>query len=384
MRGEESERDVGEVGDFLELALNGRERFESIKATIRRWKDPVLSARPERSTIGRAKAVETGGPRARESVLKIWMVAYDEPRSNNLRSRSARVRIESQYEVKGAPETGLVVIDRDQWWSYSPSDGAFHSDGRRSPAPGRSDIDRLFDPPTFKDFLTLVDLEVLGGENLAGRACVRARGVPQQGANIWSHHLAPGADAYDFLIDTERGVLLSISAILGGEPFEVSEVSEVSFDEVLGDELFIFTPPPGVEVGTAPKIAEHVTLEEAARRAPFKVLVPSDVLQSPPPDLQFIFSPERTHRGLKMAASLMLSCQSLPWFISQRATSDTTDDREWQSLEHSGSRLLTSEPGNLRGQRVVRISREGTTADLISELPLTEMADVAVTLIPAV
>ena len=65
-----------------------------------------------------------------------------------------------------------------------------------------------------------------------------------------------------------------------GEPFHQVSALEISFDEPITDDRFVFVPPPGEKVrraGAGPRPPEHLPLTEAQRRAPFTVLIPGRV-----------------------------------------------------------------------------------------------------------
>src|SRR5437762_218857 len=63
----------------------------------------------------------------------------------------------------------------------------------------------------------------------AGHECVRVRAVLRSGARLWPHWLPFGADEYEFHVQPERGVMLAVIARFGGEVFETSVVTQVTF-----------------------------------------------------------------------------------------------------------------------------------------------------------
>jgi hypothetical protein len=115
--------------------------------------------------------------------------------------------------------------------------------------------------------------EVTGCRGLAVRAIPRKLSdSPRLG-----RYVPGGASELELVADAERGVLLRLEARVEGGPFLVIELVEVHFDEVFADDVFVFQPPPGEEVrphGELPAMPEAMSLEEAARRAPFTVLAP--------------------------------------------------------------------------------------------------------------
>src|SRR5262249_13200146 len=62
------------------------------------------------------------------------------------------------------------------------------------------------------------------------------------------------------------------AALVDGEVFWSSEFEELAFDEELSPELFVFEPPPGVEIEPLERrMPERLSVAEAARRASFAV-----------------------------------------------------------------------------------------------------------------
>jgi hypothetical protein len=90
-----------------------------------------------------------------------------------------------------------------------------------------------------------LDLTVGGTTVWAGREAVRLVGVPRERWD-WEWEADPlswGADEYEVLVDTERGVLLRCASRLGGEDFDALEVEEIYFDERFGEDVFTSREP---------------------------------------------------------------------------------------------------------------------------------------------
>lgn len=85
-----------------------------------------------------------------------------------------------------------------------------------------------------------------GGEGvIAARRALRIRGLPAYDArSVYESggEAAPsvfaGADAVEFWVDAERGVLLRWSGRIGGEEYQATEITAVAFDEPLDERLF--------------------------------------------------------------------------------------------------------------------------------------------------
>jgi hypothetical protein len=57
--------------------------------------------------------------------------------------------------------------------------------------------------------------------------------------------LGTGADRYELVVDTERGVVLRSEAQLEGSPFLIIEIQDVGFDEPFPNDTFTLEAPPG-------------------------------------------------------------------------------------------------------------------------------------------
>ena len=93
--------------------------------------------------------------------------------------------------------------------------------------------------------LARLDLTVEGPLSWAGREAVRLRGVPgEQWDWGWDPDpLSWGADEYEVVVDTERGVLLRTASRLGGKDFDALEVEEIHFDEQFPEDVFSSREP---------------------------------------------------------------------------------------------------------------------------------------------
>jgi hypothetical protein len=93
--------------------------------------------------------------------------------------------------------------------------------------------------------LSRLDLRVEGPVVWAGREAVRLVGVPGE-AWDWEWDPDPlywGAEKYEVVVDTERGVLLRCASRLGGKDFDALEVEEIYFDERFGEDVFTSREP---------------------------------------------------------------------------------------------------------------------------------------------
>jgi hypothetical protein len=102
----------------------------------------------------------------------------------------------------------------------------------------------LFDPDNIAGLpLCALDLRVEGNTRQTGREAIRMVGVPVE---EWDHFPEPlwwGADEYEVLVDSERGVLLRCASRLNGEDFDALEAEEIHFDERFSRDVFASRQP---------------------------------------------------------------------------------------------------------------------------------------------
>jgi hypothetical protein len=133
----------------------------------------------------------------------------------------------------------LVVtnVQADQTVVASPQYTRYYQDGKD-----------IYDP---SNALLMVSLEPLGRATHAGREAIRVKAWPKD--DIDPNHplselLWAWADEYELLVDAERGSMLRVAAWIDGRQLMIREVTQVVFDETIPDDIFEFTPPPGVKI----------------------------------------------------------------------------------------------------------------------------------------
>jgi hypothetical protein len=172
-----------------------------------------------------------------------------------------------------------MVAGSGRWWAYSPQTGAVTNEDTADEQP---DTAAAYGDPLWRSLLDPADwipalwFEPRGDTEAIGRAAVLVAATTRE--QSWPAQFpfalqqTEGADAYELVVDSERGVVLRVAALLEGEVFWASEFEELAFDEDLADGLFVFEPPPGVEVRPLERRPpERLTVTEAAERASFGV-----------------------------------------------------------------------------------------------------------------
>jgi outer membrane lipoprotein-sorting protein len=349
-----------ELAELLELMYSAPERFTSLRATIRTWlhSERIRAAEEHRNELARGAVgvIRLGGEEEEASVEsemfeRLWIA----------RPGKWRSEIEGEH---------TQVTDGRRVWAYRPGWGTMvHEVEARS---DDGDVERLmFDP---SPFLAGVDLVVGDHETIAGRQGVRVRATPRKGFVDWHDWggLVPGADAYELVVDAERGVILRAAASLSGEPVAVTELVDVSFDEVFPPETFVFEPPEHERVLSTQDLQfnppEHVTIEEAVGKASFTVWIPA-----------------RVRPGWVM--NVMYFPANDAWEARESVLID------YRSQEDGGQLSLSERSASNDGEGGVRVSvdgaslhveRDGTAITLASEaLDREELAKLADSLVPA-
>jgi hypothetical protein len=226
---------VDELDDLRQLMWNARERWTTVKATVR---ERVDATRAEEA-FDRFEAQESPGSVARFGP-EIDLPPYLTKEVRVWARKPYRWRVETdQWNGDSYAEVG------DRAWR---SDLTYHGYGpEETEPPNLLPLDDLvawvFDPR-----IALTELDVVGmagSTEHARREAVMLVAMPGEDAR--RSHTGPlipsvlgwGWIAHDFelLVDAERGVLLRSSALLGGLEFARFEVVEVAFDEDLPEDV---------------------------------------------------------------------------------------------------------------------------------------------------
>jgi hypothetical protein len=366
---------MSELGDLLELLHRARDRWTTVRATIRSWRHLERSGAAWQAWqesraggawthFGVAGSAEPE-PETRETVTRLWI-------------ESDRIREENEGHLS---HLGIKV--GRLWWHYSDEGGAVSNED--NPEGGTSGVGEefrhLFDPSQVSGGARF---EILGGATVAGRDGIRVRALPRETDDPHRDlHLLFAADEHDLVVDAERGVLLRLAGRFRGEEFHVHELQEIAFDEQFEDDLFVFRPPAGErvrQVGPALRM-RVVSIDEAQREASFTVWIPRGL--DPGWQLRAHLMPADDRPSTPEAVFIhyFRDDASHQFSINERAAGEQDEFAgDWEELERSGERLLVaSEP-----QTRARVEREGTEITIHSQdLELERLFELVDLLVPA-
>ena len=381
------------LGEVLVLLHGARNRYRTVRAVIRSWHHHERrrrafarhseEMRAAGAGVSRTEFARRGDgrpqPAASASLLRLWWAPPD------------RLR-EDRESLDGESGVGMSITDAERWWHLGV-DGTFHSyeqmpgarSGMRQPS-----VDHLLDPAPL---LAGCDVELLGEARQAGRDALRVRLLPRPAADpiLQPPLLGQGADEFEVLVDAERGVLLRVAARIAGEDFRLEEVIEIAFDEAFPEETFRFAAPEVVRVVPAPPIppppsafgrSRWVPLDQAAREAPFTVLVPTRIPQGA--ELRVNLVPPAPYVVATVTLTYFLpgATHSLN-VIEMPADSGVREDLPERRLEHAGREHFLLER-DVPGAHVrVRFVQEGTDVRIDSDLPLETILDIAASFVVA-
>jgi outer membrane lipoprotein-sorting protein len=360
---------MSELGDVLELLHGAHGRYTTARLDARerrryRLQSEAYERARRRYAQGEAVAISYGPPldlpEEGESTVRSW---FAQPH----RFREERVENGRPYIVLGdgtrfwtsSPEWATVVQDGVGWMLVNPSTRV------------------LLDPSAL---LPLLDLEVGGAATTAGREAIAVRGTPRDNASF-DVPLPIGATEHQLLVDAERGVLLRVESLLDGVPFDTLEVTDAAFDEPLDAALFAYKPSPGEEVLRPQDVSpgEAVTVEEAAARASFTVLVPGSLGRGWHTHVLYVRGRERISETVHISLYRDEGMNSVslretpPPFESWQLNGTEVRERDGTTL-----RMSTGEFPR------VLVEREGTCVELSSQTYTPdELAELAITLVPA-
>ena len=238
--------------ELTDLLFGARERYRTVRATVRHSRRGVLA------TEAIDRYVEYG---FRNNILSYFDPPYDEPRyreyvdleevSRLWHERPNRWRQET--DPSDGSGTGYRVLDGDgPWWFFKPPEWADWSPTNGGEFSPDGELSSLLDPYELRH--NELNYRILGtGTRTFGQGrTVDVRKTLEAEAEAVSWDYAPlapfeeGADDYLLSVDAKVGVILRLASRLGGEEYDVFEVSDIAFDESFTEGTFRLELP-GVE-----------------------------------------------------------------------------------------------------------------------------------------
>ena len=370
------------LADVLVLMHGADLRFGSVRMVVREWSHyerlhRAWTRAEAGSSLGASITVfgacEPGEPPPEEGTerTRVWWLKPD------------HVRLEHD---DGGDGTRVEVAAGPRWWSWAPEWGATSNEEDPEVRSGaqQAPFPQLLQPELL---LSALRLEIVGSGLQAGRRAIALRGVPRRRGDHAEMlaRLAGGADAHDLMVDAERGILLRVASEIDGEPFAITEVEEVAFDEPFGPETFAIELPPGESFrplhGPAPA---HVTLDEAARRAPFTVLAPARVPHGAEVQVSLVEASERPPIATQVHIAFHVARGGFVVSMTQTAVGDAEDDGlvgVGELVERDGRAVHVYQEGD---ERQLEAEHLGTHVRMFSQsMPTDVLIDLMLSLEPA-
>ncbi len=247
---------MNELGSVLDLLEGASRRVGSAVGSVRKvydrqgMREAIWRIRPDL----RQGASERASPRPVGEHVQIEDFWVQWP---------LRMRVDRRTSTD-VPETRIV--DEGEWWSYDPEEGAEASLGNARAFLSIGGVPHLLDP---SHLIPALELEAAGEAEAAGRGAVRVRGrlrdTIRQLNQPDPYLLARGAEAYELLVDQERGIVLRASSFLAGTPIQVVELTSLEFDTAIPEGTFRLQLPEGVEFRPGLSSCERMAARQADR-----------------------------------------------------------------------------------------------------------------------
>ena len=381
------------LGELLALLVGAHRSFRTLQGEVRTWthhersREAFARMQARRGTshsqslvVLAADGEAEADPGVSEVSLRVWL------------ERPDRLREEAVTVSGGRRNEYLLVRVGATWWSFDPDLGAQTNGEDLSHGHGGMLERAMLDPA---QLLATSELEVVGRAVHAGRPVIRVFARPSP-RDVFLDDPGGMIDCSprELLVDAERGVLLRSASLLDGEPFATCEFLSVVFDQEIASERFVFVPPAGEEVVDAREAMERlhrpVSLDEAARLAPFVVFAPREVPASW--SCHVLFGEPDERRGRPAATvHVHYGDHHARVSIDQRAASDNAlpdrapDGNEWQIAATASGEVRLWEPSDAeRGMpRIALLVASGTRVQIATgDLTLAELAELAGALEP--
>ncbi|MFN2543623.1 MAG: hypothetical protein ABR600_03490 [Actinomycetota bacterium] len=217
---------MGELGRVVELMQSARQRYRTLYVEVRSYARMDLFVEAMKRSVERQPYksaliltpngdVDDEPPTEREGTGRLWV------------ENPSRYRV----ELRSSGDPPWVEVGRRPWLE-TPRPETYPI------PPDTLGLEEIYDPGLL---IAELWLEPAGGGTVAGREGIVVRASPRptlRAGGMEFLHLDPVlADAYELVIDAERGIVLRLEARVGGELMDLTEVTHVAFDEPIPDEL---------------------------------------------------------------------------------------------------------------------------------------------------
>jgi outer membrane lipoprotein-sorting protein len=366
---------MSELGDLLELLHGARDRWTTVRLTIRAW-------RHHERSMQAWKAQQDSHEGATWTHFGI-ADGEPEPEMSQMLTRLWIHGDRLREECEGDEHAHLGIRRGRLWWIYDEMNGAISNENNPDHGSSVGELyRRLLDPSRI---IGGVRFDILGRTSAAGRDGIRVLAIPRATDNPYRDlpDLEGAADEHELVVDAERGVLLRVASRFRGENFHVQDVLDIAFDEQFPDELFVFEPPEGERVRPAGArlTLPDVTLVEAQRAASFTVWIPRPLDAGW--QLRAIYMPAEERPPTPEGVSIHYFRDDASHQFSLHEVAARERDEfagAWDELEHEGEQLLVAETPQAR----VRVEREGTQITIHSQdLEVERLLELVDLLVPA-
>ena len=374
-----------ELGDLLVLLHGARGRVGTVRAVVRTWhhvrvRDQAMARLVERGDVVTYGPIDVPQRDSEESLVRLWFAPPE------------RVR-EEREDPDGAR---LGVRQGRLWWHYDAQNGAMSNQDQPEVGSGvGEEFGWLLDPAAV---IGLLDFGQISPGRRADRPVLRVRAVPRVNDHGSDEPLwrlgGMGADELRLEVDAERGTLLRVESSYGQQPFAVSEVLEISFDEEFPGDTFVFTAPPGEEVRSIAEqfggVRRDLTIEQVVALAPFVVWIPARLpanwetqiafaaAQDRPPAAPHVFLHYRASDGTH-GVTITESPADHPRDVEAEGPGGP-----WREIERDHRQIHVREPAETWHPAQVRADYNGTRILISSnDLGAEALADLAAGLVQA-
>ncbi|HLM35491.1 MAG TPA: hypothetical protein VK278_06910 [Gaiellaceae bacterium] len=345
--------------DLLELLYLARTRWKTARFAMDDW----THLDRQQDAYERSLGLEGSSP----------------PHSYGEIAGASRTWIAADGRFRQERERMTLVYDGTRTWIATPESGVVEHESRTTRPIGEEFLDSAVFLPGF-------DLRIAGEAKAAGRRALAVDATPRPRGPGPVELFPYGADALSLAVDRELGVILRFEASAAAEPIRRLEVTEIAFDEPLGDGLFA-APAGDVRSADEAYPVRHVTLEQAARDTSFQLWAPAHLAGRW--HLNVIHRPETTGPWVPESVILMLyDSESLHDFVVEQAGEPLLGWRtgeEERTVEVDGVQLRVIGGNRLPGPPLeVQLVRGGTHIRVYSHnLDEDALVELATALEPA-